>query len=43
MTVTYQMLLSDAYLRAVLDKEFQAFHNSPSEEELIDNADCMVG
>lgn len=36
MTVTYQTLLSDAYLRAVLDKEFQAFLNSPLERDLID-------
>jgi hypothetical protein len=40
MTVTYQTLLSDAYLAAVLDKEFQAFHDSPSEKALIDRLDA---
>ncbi|SRR6266481_2990123 len=40
MTVTYQTLLTDAFLRAVLDKEFQAFRNSPSEKALIDRLDA---
>jgi SAM-dependent methyltransferase len=35
MTSTYQSLLSDAYLRAVFDKEFQAFQNSVGEKALI--------
>lgn len=36
MTATYQTLLSDAFLRAVFDKEFQAFRNSSTEKALTD-------
>lgn len=36
MTSTYQSLLSDAYLRAVLDQEFQAFQNGPADLALIE-------
>lgn len=36
MTETYQPLISDSYLRAILDKDFQAFRNSASEKALID-------
>ncbi|WP_026608062.1 Eco57I restriction-modification methylase domain-containing protein [Methylocapsa acidiphila] len=36
MTATYQTLLSDSYLRAVFDKEFQAFQGSAAEKALID-------
>jgi SAM-dependent methyltransferase len=35
MTSIYQTLLSDAYLRAILDKEFQAFKGSAAEKALI--------
>ncbi|MBM3553479.1 MAG: restriction endonuclease subunit M [Alphaproteobacteria bacterium] len=35
MAASYQNLLSDAYLRAVLDKEFQAFRDSPEEQALV--------
>jgi hypothetical protein len=35
MTTTHQPLLSDAYLRAVLDKEFQEFKNSQIEATLL--------
>jgi len=35
MTSTYQALFSDAYLRAVLDKEFHAFQGSANEKALI--------
>jgi hypothetical protein len=36
MTETYQPLISDSYLRAILDKDFQAFRNSASEKALMD-------
>jgi hypothetical protein len=36
MTETYQSLISDSYLRAILDKDFQAFRNSGSEKALMD-------
>ena len=35
MTATYQTLISDSYLRAILDKDFQVFRNSASEKALI--------
>jgi methylase of polypeptide subunit release factors len=35
MTATYQSLISNAFLRSVFDKDFQAFRNSPSELALI--------
>ena len=36
MTTTHQPLFSDAYLRAILDKEFRAFKGSELEAELIE-------
>jgi hypothetical protein len=35
MAATYQTLFSDAYLRAALDKDFQAFRHSATESDLI--------
>jgi hypothetical protein len=35
MTATYQTLISDSYLRAILDKDFQVFRNSAREKALI--------
>jgi hypothetical protein len=35
MATTYQTLFSDAYLRAALDKDFQAFRHSATESDLI--------
>jgi N-6 DNA Methylase len=36
MTETYQTLFSDAFLRAVFDKEFQAFRGGAEEKQLLD-------
>jgi hypothetical protein len=40
MTVTYQTLFSDAFLRAIFDKEFLAFRDGTTDKALIERLDA---